>query len=274
MFKEFLVPLLMGDIPSPVLQTACAMAKAWRGRVVALVGVSQVAPIPEAWEYYPAGVYESMRECALATVESMAEAADARLRYDEVPYEIRRSESFWLTPSEITVEHARYADVTVLGMGANERDARHRVFAAVAAGSGRPVMCVPAFKALPTNFGHAVVAWKASREAARALRDALPWLVRMRSVDLLSVDETSSIAYPLDAFLPSYLERHGVQVKWVRRSAAHANVGRAIVDHASEYHAELIVAGAYSHSRLIEQILGGTTRHLSDHAPCPVLFSH
>lgn len=274
MFKDFLVPLLMGDIPSPVLQTACAMAKAWRGRVVALVGVSQVAPIPEAWEYYPAGVYESMRECAQATIERMADAADARLRYDDVPYEIRRSESFWLTPSEIAVEHARYADVTVLGMDSNERDARHRVFAAVAAASGRPILCVPAAQALPTHFGHAVVAWKASREAARALHDALPWLMRMRSVDLLSIEQKSSTAHPLDAYLMNHLERHGVQVKWVRRSAAHANTGRAIVDHAAECHAELIVAGAYSHSRLVEQILGGTTRYLLDHATCSVMFSH
>ena len=159
MFKDFLVPLLMGDIPSPIVHTACAMAKAWRGRVIALVGVSQAAPIPEAWSYYPAGVYQNMRDCALATTQSMAEAADARLHYEGVPYEIRRSEAFWSTPEEISVEHARYADITVLGMDTNEHDARHRLFAAVAVGSGRPVLCVPAYKALPADFGHAVVAW-------------------------------------------------------------------------------------------------------------------
>ncbi|ALN91240.1 universal stress protein [Lysobacter gummosus] len=274
MFKDFLVPLLMGDIPSPVVHTACAIAKAWRGRVIALVGVSQAAPIPEAWSYYPAGVYQNMRDCALATTQSMAEAADARLHYEGVPYEIRRSEAFWSTPEEISVEHARYADVTVLGMDTNEHDARHRLFAAVAVGSGRPVLCVPAYKALPADFGHAVVAWKPSREAARALRDALPWLARMRSVDLLSADETSSTAHPLDASLPNYLERHGVQVKQVRRSAAHASAGCVIVDHAIECNADLIVAGAYSRSRLVEQILGGTTRYLLDNAMCPVLFAH
>lgn len=164
--------------------------------------------------------------------------------------------------------------VTVLGMGSNEHDARHRQFATVAAGSGRPVLCIPPFQARPIEFGHAVVAWKQSREAARALHDALPWLARMRSVDLLSADESTSAACPLDALLPNYLERHGVKVKLVRRSAAHFSVGSVIAHHAAESNADLIVAGAYSRSRLIEQILGGTTRYLLDNAPCPVLFAH
>lgn len=274
MFKDFLVPLLTGDIPSPALHAGCSMARACGGRVIALVGVSQVSPIPDAWEYYPAGVYESMRECAMATIESMAEAADAELRREGVAYEVRRSQAFWSTPAEIALEHARYADVTVLGMGTNERDARHRQFAAVSAGSGRPVLSVPPFQARPIGFGHAVVAWKQSREATRALHDALPWLTRMRSVDLLSVDEPASTACPLDAVLPNHLERHGVKVKLVRRSAAHHSVGSVIADYAADANADLIVAGAYSRSRVLEQILGGTTRYLLDSAPCPMLSAH
>lgn len=274
MFKDFLLPLLMGDVSSPVVETACSMAKAWEGRVVALVGVSQIVPIADAWEYYPEGVYESMRESALATAQSMGEAAEARLRSEGVPYDIRISQAFWSTPAEIAVEHARYADVTVLGMDFREHEARQREFAGVVTGSGRPVLCVPTAKSEIADFGHAVVAWKSSKEAARSLRDALPWLSRMRSVDLLTVEESSSTAYPLDAFLSGYLERHGVHAKLVRRSAEHSSAGSVIAHHASESGADLIVAGAYSHSRLVEQVLGGATRYLLDGTPCPVLFSH
>lgn len=274
MFKDILVPLLMGDIPSPTLHAACAVAKAWGGRVIALVGVSQVTPIPEAWEYYPAGVYETMRECALATIQKMSEAADAALRAENAPYEIRRSETFWSTPAEIALEHARYADVTVLGLGSNEHGTRHRQFAAVATESGRPTLCIPARQPRTLEFGHAVVAWKPSREATRALHDALPWLVRMRSVDLLSVDESSSRTMPCDSALPNHLEQHGIKVKRVRRSAAHSTAGEVITRHAAESNADLIVAGAYSRPRMVEQILGGTTRHLLENSPCPVWFSH
>lgn len=273
MFKDFLLPLLMGDVPSPVVETACAIAKTWEGRVIALVGVSQISPVAQAWDYYPEGVYESMRDCALATTQRIAEAADARLRGEGVPYDIRLSENYWGTPSEIANEHARYADVTVLGMDASELETRHRMFAAVSAGSGRPVLSVQT-STPPTAFGHAVIAWKASKESARALHDALPWLRRMATVDLLIVEESSSKVHPLDAFLGNHLERHGVRIRPVRRSAVHSSPGSEIVHHAAESRADLIVAGAYSHSRLVEQVLGGTTRDLLRKAPCPVLFAH
>ncbi|WP_157499018.1 universal stress protein [Lysobacter sp. Root604] len=274
MYKDFLLPLLMGDLASPVLKATCAIAKAWQGRVIALVGVSQIAPVAQAWDYYPAGVYESMRDYALATTQRMAEAADLCLRDEGVPYDIRLSEDYWSTPAEIATAHARYADLTVLGMGDSETETRHRVFAAVAAGAGRPVLSVQASTPATVGFGHAVVAWKASKESARALSDALPWLGRMATVDLLTVEEASSKANPLDALLSNHLDRHGVRTRWVRRSAAHASAGAEIVHHAAESRADLIVAGAYSHSRLVEQVLGGTTRHLLSNAPCPVLFAH
>lgn len=274
MYKDFLIPLMMGDFASPVLKATCAIAKAWEGRVIALVGVSQIAPIARAWDYYPAGVYESMRDCALATTQRMAEAADLLLRDEGVPYDIRMSEDYWLTPAEIATSYARYADLTVLEMGGSEAEMRHRVFAAVAAGAGHPVLSMQATSPPTAAFGHAVVAWKASRESARALSDALPWLRRMATVDLLTVEEASSKPNPLDALLSNHLDRHGVRTRLVRRSAAQSSAGAEIVHHAAESRADLIVAGAYSHSRLVEHVLGGATRHLLSNAPCPVLFAH
>lgn len=274
MYKDFLLPLLMGDLSSPVLKAACAIAKAWDGRVIALVGVSQFAPIAQAWDYFPVGVYESMRDCALATTQHMAEAAELRLRDEGVPYDIRWSEDHWSTPAEIATAHARYADIAVLAMGDSELETRHRVFAAVATGAGHPVLSLQTSTAAASAFGHAVVAWKASKESARALNDALPWLRRMATVDLLTVEEASSKPTPLDALLANHLDRHGVRTRLVRRSAVQSSAGAEIVHHAAESGADLIVAGAYSHSRMVEQVFGGATRHLLTNAPCPVLFAH
>lgn len=277
MFKDILVPLLLGDIQPPVLRAACALAEAGGGQVTALVGVSLAAPVADAWDYYPAGLYETMRESALATTDAIAEAAELRLAGETARWSIRKSESFWLTPGEVCVQHARYADLTVLGTGQREAPARRRLFAALLGGSGRPVLLVPEDWAGDGRVEHVVLAWKSSREAARALHDAMPLLARARSVDLLMVDhdfERDSCADPMGFLLGSHLQRHGIAAELVRRSAEHSSVGEVVAAHARESGADLIVAGGYSHPRLLEDVLGGVTRHLLEHAPVPVLFSH
>lgn len=277
MFKDILVPLLMGDIPSSALRAGCALARISGGRVTALVGVSQIAPIAEAWAYYPAGVYESMRDCAAATTQAMADATEDCLKSESVPYQIRQSQEFWSTPAEICIEPARQCDLVVVGtVAGDQREARERLSSSVLVASGRPMLVVPASYDPVPGFDKAVVAWKSSRESARALHDAMPWLRRMRSVDLLIVDEgpRSSYAQSLDALLIGHLERNQVSAQLVRRSAPAAQVGTIIDMHAQEAEADLLVAGGYSHSRLREQVLGGATRFLMEHASVPTLLAH
>jgi nucleotide-binding universal stress UspA family protein len=276
-FKDILVPLLMGDIPSPALRAGCALARVGGGRVTALVGVSQAAPVAEAWAYYPAGVYQSMRDCAAATSQAMADAAEDCLIAESVPYRIHQAQEYWSTPAELCIEPARHSDLVVVGtVAGDQREARERLAASVLVASGRPVLLVPATCARAPGFDKAVVAWKSSRESARALHDAMPWLRRMRSVDLLIVDEepASSRCESLDALLIGHLERNEVSARVIRRSAPTAQVGSIIDLHAQETAADLLVAGGYSHSRFREQILGGATRFLMAHASVPTLLSH
>ncbi|KQZ60090.1 MULTISPECIES: universal stress protein [unclassified Lysobacter] len=276
-FKDILVPLLMGDIPSAALRAGCALARISGGHVTALVGVSQTVPIAETWAYYPAGVYESMRDCAAATTQAMADATADCLKSESVPFQIRQSQEFWSTPAEICIEPARQSDLVVIGaIAGDQREARERLASSVLVSSGRPMLVVPASYNSAPGFGKAVIAWKSSRESARALHDAMPWLQRMSSVDLLIVDEgaRSSYAQSLDAMLIGHLERNQVGAQLVRRSAPAAQVGAIIDIHAQEVGADLLVAGGYSHSRLREQVLGGATRFLMEHASVPTLLSH
>ncbi|KRD79757.1 universal stress protein [Lysobacter sp. Root983] len=277
MFQDILVPLLMGDIPSAALRASCALARISGGRVTALVGVSQTAPIAEAWAYYPAGVYENMRECAAATTQAMANAVEECLRSESVPYQIRQSRDFWSTPAEICIGPARQCDLVVVGtIDGDEREARERLVSGVLVASGRPMLMVPTSHHSAPGFGKAVIAWKSSRESARALHDAMPWLQRMRSVDLLIVNEDarSSYAESLDSLLIGHLERNHVYARLVKRSASTAQAGLIIDIHAQEVEADLLVAGGYSHSRLREQVLGGVTRFLMEHASVPTLLAH
>lgn len=277
MFKDILVPLLLGDIHEAALASACAIATGNQGHVVALVGVSMVTPIATAWAYYPAGVYETMDEVAKATTRALAEAVEQRLTRETISHEIRRSDSLWLTSAELAALHARYADLVVLGVGRPIQDAEKRLFAGLLLESGRPVLVVPAGAPTAETCRHAVVAWKSSGEAARAVHDAMPLLLQARSVDVLVVEREPDQAARNEIAgcdIATHLSRHGLAVNVVQRPYTPPSTGQSILAYAQACGADLIVAGGYSRARALEQVFGGVTRDLLEHATVPVLFSH
>lgn len=277
MFKDILIPLALGQIHEAAVRQACTLAAAHEGHVTALVAVSLAVPIAAAWAYYPVGVYENMDEAAKATTRELAEAVEQRFAGETIAHEVRQSTSFWLTSAEVSALHARYADLTVLGVSRPLEESQRRLFAGLLVGSGRPLLMVPEMAVAGDNLDRVVIAWKSSREASRALHDALPLLQRARSVEVLLVDndvDRGSQGDDMGAHFTSHLVRHGVSAELVRRSSAHSTTGEAILDHAREHRADLIVAGGYSHPRALEQVFGGVTRNLLESATVPVLFSH
>jgi nucleotide-binding universal stress UspA family protein len=246
--------------------------------VAALVGASLVLPNAAVWAYYPEGFHETMKEAAEATVAAAADAVGRRLAHAAavggVESEVRRCTTLWLTTAELAALCARYADLTVLGRGEPLDDQDRRLFAALLAGSGRPVLLVP--DGAGAVGGHAVVAWKPSREAARALHDALPLLRKAGSVDLLMVEgeRGGGNSNVEDDLMLAHLARHGIAARLARPDPDGASAGTRILEHAARSGASRIGAGGYSHSRAREQVFGGATRTLFEHASCAVLFSH
>lgn len=277
MFKDILVPLLAGDVHTAAVATACALAGPSAAHVAALVGVSVVTPSATAWAYYPAGVYETLNEVAQATTAALAQKAEERLSRETVSYEVRRSDSFWMTSAELAAMHARYADLVVLGVTRPLQQADMRVFSALLSGGGRPVLVVPEDAPAVAKYDHAVVAWKSSREAARAVHDAMPLLQGTRSVDVVMVEHNSGDSANRDlpgGDIAPHLARHGLAVNVVKLAPASMRTSQSILAHAKESNAGLIVAGGYSRARALEQVFGGVTRSLLENSPIPVLFSH
>lgn len=138
--------------------------------------------------------------------------------------------------------------------------------------SGRPVLVIPngyVFSALPQTV---TVAWKPRREAARAVFDALPLLKRAQKVEILSVEEGEPEEGSLPAAeIATSLDRHGVKVS-VTIPPGRVSAAEEIQRRASQ--SELLVMGAYGHSRLREFVFGGATRHMLQNMTVPVLFSH
>ncbi len=175
------------------------------------------------------------------------------------------------------LQHASAADLVVLG----QNDPKHftplvswdfpqQVFLH----AGRPVLVVPYAGDFKTLGEQVVVAWYDSREAARALADALPILRRAQQVSVLSFvhPRDGDKAQPVEG-VGVWLQRHGIEAE-LRREVSELDAGNALLSRAFDLGADLIVMGGYGHTRITELVVGGVTRSVLSQMTVPVLISH
>jgi nucleotide-binding universal stress UspA family protein len=147
----------------------------------------------------------------------------------------------------------------------------------VIVGSGRPMLVVP-YTSKSTTVGRRVlVAWDSTREASRALHDALPLIVKAETVTVLTLSTREAgleRATPALDRVIRHLERHGITAQPEETLRGDLPVAEALLSRAADLDADLIVAGAYHHSQFREALVGGVSRALLDHMTVPVLMSH
>jgi nucleotide-binding universal stress UspA family protein len=179
-------------------------------------------------------------------------------------------------PLDVITAEAGRADLTVVGR--NDRvDMESGVYqispADVIMACGTPVMVVSADAPLSYKAQRILFAWKSTAQAARAARDALPLLKSADTVVLTEVASANS-KYEISAeAMAQYLASHGIEVS-IRRLQPTGDVGYQLIVAAADNECDLIVAGAYGHSRLHEWVLGGVTQSLLGAATIPCILSH
>ena len=177
------------------------------------------------------------------------------------------------------VRHAHCSDLTVLTQ-ADPSAPGHRLAQAfveqVVLYSARPTLILPYAGSFKTVGSTALVAWDDSREAARALSDALPFLRLAKQVQIVSWGESpgseTGLRQRLDT-LSKWLMWQGVSAS-LRVETTGIDIADAMLSHAADSNADLLVMGAYGHARWSEQVLGGATRGLLAAMTLPVLMSH
>lgn len=137
--------------------------------------------------------------------------------------------------------------------------------------TGRPILVAPP-KAPATVGRRPMLAWADTREAADAVRAAMPFAAKSEEVAVVSVDGADSGGDPNDVVRA--LARHGIEAQGQVLHRGKASVGECLLAAADERKCDLLVMGAYGHSRFEEFILGGTTRHVLKHAQIPLLMVH
>lgn len=172
---------------------------------------------------------------------------------------------------ELLVEYARLRDLTIMP------EQNDRWYAeAVMFGSGRPTLILPQKpRSRPFELGTVAVAWDFSRAAARAVSDAMPLLEKAKRVRVVTVLNEKRLDQKHSAEgLSKNLTRHGIDIVLDRVDAKGRPIGAVLEAYVASHGVDMLVMGAYGHSRLREFVLGGATNSLLSKPPLPILFSH
>ena len=183
---------------------------------------------------------------------------------------------FTMEVPEILVEYARLRDLTILPVPKGD-DFDQWYAESIIFGSGRPTLVIPHEwkRRVPFKLDTAVVAWDFSKAATRSVADAIPALQKAKRVYVVTVTNEKEIDTRRSATeLAKHLAHHGVEVIVDSIDAAGRDIGTTITSYCATRDADLLVMGAYGHSRLREFILGGATRSILSQPTIPVLMSH
>jgi nucleotide-binding universal stress UspA family protein len=267
-YRTILVHLDGGRRSSERVDLAIMLARRYDAYLVGLFGLQRLAvPIDP-------NVAPMWMQSMLAERRAAADRA-AREFHDKVAKERYAARSEWhdtlADGFEALVHHARHADLVVAGQPDRDGEGVPASFShELVMSVGRPVLYVPRAGRFEHCGSRVLVPWNGSREAARAVEDAVPFLQRSVSADVVTFGDDPAA----DSGMAAYLARHDAAVSVSAERTNRAEVGSAILARAAERAADLIVMGAYSHSRLRELVLGGATRAVFRSMTVPTLMSH
>lgn len=276
-FKSILVYLDNGPRCATRLSVAMELTRAHQAHLIGVSVVNTLQAMPVMFGEVSAAVLEKQAEIAEQAAAEADEIFTKQTENSGLEVELRRYEG---VISDVVAMNARYADLTVLGQAAldtKDASAADYLPEQIVLQAGRPVLVVPDVGKDFSIGKHVLVTWNASREATRAVYDALPILRQAEKVSILSVNPEESPEGHGEipsADIALQLARHGVKAEATHTVARDIDVGNEILSRASDMGADLIVSGAYGHSRLRELVLGGVTQTLLRHMTVPVLMAH
>ncbi|MFN0161512.1 MAG: universal stress protein [Burkholderiales bacterium] len=206
---------------------------------------------------------------ARAAVARFEEAARA---HDGLPCDAQVVEG---APNAAVRRHALMVDLIVVGQRESGDDASFPDPGQIVMQSPRPVLVIPYIGVPPAFPGHAIVAWNASREASRAVSDALPLLHLAERATILVLESGKAAKGDLAGNdVASYLAHHGVAAKVEIDRSAMPAVGENLLSRIAELGGDTLIMGAYGHSRALEWAFGRVTRTVLSSMPVPTLLAH
>ena len=283
--KSILVPLPDPQFATTTLKAAFTVAAQFDAHIEALHARADARMVAAA--YMSDNMAGPMIEQVMKDTETQSEqnarktrdafekaCAAAKVRYAEKPGRTPGVTAAWREDTgeedQLLRRYGRVADLIVLPRPSGDLDVGIRLsLEAALMETGRPLLLIPPKTAkVGSNIA---IAWNGSTEAARAVGEAKPFLENAKKVTILTAAEKNVDFNPEG--LQSFLAWHGVKAG-IEKVRVRGDVSKALLSTATRVGADLLVMGAYSHSRVREMILGGVTRHVLNEATMPTLMAH
>lgn len=277
--KDILAIVLGAEPDEP----AIALAEHLADRHGAYLSATFLTALPdEPLAYEPtvvAGVWAELLGRARNEAEEERRKVESRLRAGGRDVDFRTIEALGRDLGRVAAVHARYADLAVLARPQDDAggDMRFETIEGVLYHAGRPALVAPpGWKGGPFAE-NIVIAWDASREATRALAEARTFLAHCKRATVLTVDAKPKAFGHGDQpglNIAAHLTRRGVNVEVKNADGGGRPIARVLLDETAALGGDLLVMGAYAHSRLRELVFGGATRDILAGAEVPLLMAH
>ena len=277
--KDILVQLDPSPASARRLTVACALARQHDAQLRGLYVIDLATPGALLFgdDIAAASLVEQLRDQTKRDATRVEDQFRARMAAEGLRHAWSQDEG---GAAAAVTQYARLADVAILGQ--NDPDnpgvtANGSIIEQVLFASGRPVLMVPyagEFGAIGKNV---LIGWQPTREAARAVGDALQFIAADATVTVMSIVSRQDATRHRGAMtlpITEHLARHGLTVTAHEIPAGEVGAGDTLLNSASDEGADLLVIGAYGHSRIREILMGGVTRTLLAQATLPVLMSH
>lgn len=279
MYKRIAVHVDRDDASAHRVRVAIQLARTHEAQ---LIGIYPAYPPTQYFynrTYVPAAAIAALQEREKMDNKEVKDSFERATGESGLSAQFLSAEGF---PDEMLATYARYCDLLVLSQGYNAEGSialTPHLAEALAMSLGRPVLMVPSLGNSEAGGRRVLLCWDGGREAARALADADPILKRCNDLVILMADwldnKEPGMRDRIKSELVQYMTAHGYPApRFDCRSSQGVGIGNTILNVVMDYSCDLVVMGAYGHSRIREWSLGGASRTILQSMTAPVLFSH
>jgi nucleotide-binding universal stress UspA family protein len=274
--KDLVVNLTVGVDRDPAAQFAISIAAMFQAHIAGIAFSYDPVITPTVMDGLSAAWVDTQRTENRASAQEAVDRFEAASKREGLSAEHRIIEASLGGAASLFGRIARRFDLSVIGQIDPERMIPDDLLIESALfESGRPLVLVPYIQKGGIQLDRILACWDGSRNAARAIADAMPFLKRGKAIEIVIVASGSGKTDELPGVdLGEHLARHGLNVEVKRLVAAGVDVSNVILSYAADCAADFIVMGGYGHSRLREFVLGGATRGILASMTVPVLMAH
>ena len=276
MIKDIVVNLTPGARDDAAARYAISVAEAFNAHVTGVAFTYDPAWPPAITDLGGSEILRSLIEKNRAESQATAQQFEAAAKRSQLTVQALTPEASLTGATETFASLARTYDLVVLKQSDAEVDvSAQNMIEATLFNSGRPVLIVPYIHKTGFSVKRVLVCWDGSRAAARAVADSLPLIAKANNVQVLTISTGKFDENDVKgADIAEHLARYKLRTELARLPAPDIDVASAILSHAADIDADLIVMGGYGHSRLRDFVLGGATRGILQSMTVPTLMSH